>query len=62
MGLLSRAQAPQAQMPMQGAMQQSDPMGPVMDMLRQQGFPVDSMPPQQLQALVMQVLQQGQPR
>lgn len=62
MGLLSRSQAPPQ---MSAPMQQGDPMEPIKEMLRQRGFPVDQMPPQQLQLLVMQVIQQqqqGQPR
>jgi len=65
MGLLSRAQAlPQGQQ-MTQPMGQGDPMESIKEMLRQSGYPVDQMPPQQLQALVMQVIQQqqqGQPR
>jgi hypothetical protein len=36
-----------------------DPMQQIIEMLRQRGVPVDQMPPQQLQQLVMQVMQGG---
>lgn len=45
--------------PPQAAPQQ-DPMQQIVEMLRQRGVPVDQMPPQQLQQIVMQIMQGGQ--
>ena len=58
MGLLNRAGMAPAPPPMQGG-GQGDPMMQIVEMLRAQGVPVDQMPPQQLQQLIMQMMQGG---